>query len=63
MNREKWQAQQRERERNLDRNRRERYTPVTVTWLDPPVTVGRFRVVGVSSDCAPDVAAAYGVRV
>ncbi len=62
MNREKWEAQQRERERNR-RKRRERYTPVRVTWLDPPVAVGRIRIVGVCSDCVPDVAREYGVRL
>jgi hypothetical protein len=50
-----------------NQTQRERNTrSPTVTWLDPPVRPvkgWRVAIVGVCSDCPPDVAAAYGVRV
>jgi hypothetical protein len=46
--------------------RREREARQTITWLDPPVYPvkgWRVVVVGACSDCDPDVARGYGVRV
>jgi hypothetical protein len=34
-------------------------TKSVVTWVDPPVSVGGLRVVGVCSDASDDVKAAY----
>lgn len=51
--------------RELARRRREGTALVGVTWLPEPVPVmpgSRTRVVGVCSDAADEVRAAYGVR-
>jgi hypothetical protein len=38
-------------------------TAASITWLDPPVRVGNFRVVGIASDASDDVKREYGVMV
>ncbi len=55
-----------ERQKLSHRERWAREAQHTITWLDPPVRPfkgWRVAIVGVCSDCAPDVAAAYGVRL
>ncbi len=67
MNREAWQALQ--RERDMNRKRRERHTAMamaTIVWLPEAVRLHpakRVMVVGVCSNCEPQVAATYGVKV
>lgn len=53
-------AQQREISRRA-RTVPAEYVCATVTWLDPPVRVGGFRVVGVCSDASDEVKRQYGV--
>jgi hypothetical protein len=70
VNSEEWAAA---KERNIaarearapvqPRKQAKREAPFTITWLDPPVKVGRFTVCGVCSDTDPDVARLYGVRL
>ena len=64
MNRESWEQRRRkDHDDERERRQREQNTSVSVTWLDPPVKVGRVRVVGVCSDAADDVKRMYRVRL
>lgn len=71
INDERWQAEKAAaRKRNADAYRERRaHKPVrvtTITWLPEPVRLvpgKRIMVVGITSDCALDVAAAYGVKL
>ena len=57
-----------EKRADIARKRREREASMTatITWLDPPVLLHpakRVKVCGVCSDCDPQVARLYGVRL